>query len=98
MVTYYSYFGSLFVGVKFDPKIHNKSSNHQTTAQTIRSARFFHASCRQLLLVLHSTMKITVSTTVAADMSQVWKAYATPADICQWNAASEDLAYNGCLE
>src|SRR5215468_1004386 len=35
-------------------------------------------------------MKITVETTVAAPIEQVWIAYTTPADIKQWNAASAD--------
>ena len=35
-------------------------------------------------------MKITVETTVAAPIEQVWRAYTTPADIKQWNAASDD--------
>lgn len=35
-------------------------------------------------------MKITVETTVVAPIEQVWRAYATPADIVQWNAASAD--------
>ena len=35
-------------------------------------------------------MKITVETTVAAPIEQVWRAYTTPADIMQWNAASAD--------
>ena len=35
-------------------------------------------------------MKITVETTVRAPIDQVWKAYTTPEDIVQWNAASED--------
>lgn len=35
-------------------------------------------------------MKIQVETTVAAPMEKVWQAYTTPADIKQWNAASED--------
>ena len=35
-------------------------------------------------------MKITVETTVAAPMEKVWRAYTTPEDIKQWNAASED--------
>ena len=35
-------------------------------------------------------MKITVETNVAAPVEQVWCAYTTPADIKQWNAASED--------
>lgn len=35
-------------------------------------------------------MKITVSTTVAAPIEDVWRAYTTPADIMQWNAASPD--------
>ncbi len=33
---------------------------------------------------------ITVSTTVAAPLAEVWRAYTTPADIMQWNAASPD--------
>ncbi len=35
-------------------------------------------------------MKITVETTVAAPIEEVWRAYTTPADIMRWNAASED--------
>lgn len=35
-------------------------------------------------------MKITVSTVVNAPLQRVWQAYTTPADICAWNAASDD--------
>ena len=35
-------------------------------------------------------MKITVATTVAAPLEEVWRAYTTPGDIKQWNAASGD--------
>jgi uncharacterized protein YndB with AHSA1/START domain len=35
-------------------------------------------------------MKITVETNVAAPIDTVWKAYTTPADIKQWNTASDD--------
>ena len=35
-------------------------------------------------------MKITVETTVAAPIAEVWQAYTTPDDIKQWNAASDD--------
>ena len=35
-------------------------------------------------------MKITVETTVAAPIAEVWRAYTTPEDIKQWNAASDD--------
>ena len=35
-------------------------------------------------------MTITVQTTVAAPVNDVWRAYTTPADIKQWNAASDD--------
>lgn len=35
-------------------------------------------------------MKITVETIVHAPSAQVWLAYTTPADIVQWNAASND--------
>jgi uncharacterized protein YndB with AHSA1/START domain len=35
-------------------------------------------------------MKITVETIVAAAIEEVWRAYTTPEDIEQWNAASED--------
>ena len=35
-------------------------------------------------------MKITVETNVAAPIEEVWRAYTTPADIKQWNAASDD--------
>ena len=34
--------------------------------------------------------KITVETTVSAPVSEVWRAYTTPEDIKQWNAASPD--------
>ena len=35
-------------------------------------------------------MKITVETTLHAPLERVWQAYVTPADIMQWNAASDD--------
>lgn len=35
-------------------------------------------------------MKVTVETTMAAPVDAVWRAYTTPADIVQWNAASDD--------
>lgn len=35
-------------------------------------------------------MKVTVETTVAVPVDVVWRAYTTPADILQWNAASDD--------
>lgn len=35
-------------------------------------------------------MKITVETIIAAPLEEVWRAYTTPEDIQQWNAASED--------
>lgn len=35
-------------------------------------------------------MRITVETTVAAPLAEVWRAYTTPADIVRWNAASDD--------
>ncbi|MFO0928292.1 MAG: SRPBCC family protein [Gemmataceae bacterium] len=35
-------------------------------------------------------MRITVETTVAAPIEDVWRAWTTPEDIKQWNAASDD--------
>ncbi len=35
-------------------------------------------------------MKITVETKVEATIDRVWRAWTTPADIVQWNAASDD--------
>jgi uncharacterized protein YndB with AHSA1/START domain len=35
-------------------------------------------------------MKITVETIVAAPIDKVWRAYTTPEEIKQWNAASDD--------
>jgi len=35
-------------------------------------------------------MKIVVSTVVVAPIQEVWRAYTTPEDIMQWNAASND--------
>jgi uncharacterized protein YndB with AHSA1/START domain len=35
-------------------------------------------------------MKITVETFVGSDIHSVWKAWNTPEDIVEWNAASED--------
>jgi len=35
-------------------------------------------------------LKITVETTIAAPIEVVWKAWTTPEDITQWNAASDD--------
>jgi uncharacterized protein YndB with AHSA1/START domain len=37
-----------------------------------------------------SPMRISVSTTVTAPIDKVWRAYTTPEDIIQWNAASHD--------
>jgi uncharacterized protein YndB with AHSA1/START domain len=37
-----------------------------------------------------SSQSITVETTVAAPVQEVWRAYTTPDDIKQWNAASAD--------
>lgn len=39
---------------------------------------------------MSDVQKITVETTIAAPVEQVWRAYTTPSDITQWNAASED--------
>ncbi len=36
------------------------------------------------------TTMITVSATIAAPLAEVWRAWTTPADIVQWNAASDD--------
>jgi uncharacterized protein YndB with AHSA1/START domain len=35
-------------------------------------------------------MQITIETIVAAPLAEVWRAYTTPEDIIQWNAASDD--------
>ena len=35
-------------------------------------------------------MKVTVETTIQAPIAEVWRAYTTPEDIKQWNAASDD--------
>jgi len=35
-------------------------------------------------------MKITVETTVNAPIEDIWRAWTTPEDIKQWNAASDD--------
>jgi uncharacterized protein YndB with AHSA1/START domain len=35
-------------------------------------------------------MKITIETTVDAPVEEVWRAWTTPEDIEQWNAASDD--------
>lgn len=35
-------------------------------------------------------MEITVETTIKAPVDKVWSAYTTPADIMQWNTASDD--------
>jgi len=35
-------------------------------------------------------MHISVATTVSAPIEHVWRAYTTPEDITQWNAASDD--------
>ena len=40
-------------------------------------------------------MRITVETRVAAPVGQVWQAYTNPADIVQWNAASDDWHTTG---
>jgi uncharacterized protein YndB with AHSA1/START domain len=37
-----------------------------------------------------STQRITVDTTIAAPLSEVWSAYTNPDDVTHWNFASED--------
>src|SRR4051794_22125125 len=37
-----------------------------------------------------ASMKITIETTVAAPIEDVWRAWTTPTEIEQWNAASDD--------
>ncbi|SEV98009.1 Uncharacterized conserved protein YndB, AHSA1/START domain [Cognatiyoonia koreensis] len=37
-----------------------------------------------------TSQKITVETTINAPVEKVWSAYTTPADITQWNFASDD--------
>ena len=37
-----------------------------------------------------SINRVTVEVTIAAPIDQVWKAWNTPEDIIQWNAASDD--------
>lgn len=37
-----------------------------------------------------SSQKISVETTVAAPIEEVWRAYTTPEDIKQWNSPSDD--------
>jgi uncharacterized protein YndB with AHSA1/START domain len=39
---------------------------------------------------MNTTTKITVETFVKAPLGRVWNAWNTPADIQQWNAASDD--------
>jgi len=39
-------------------------------------------------------MKITVETVVRGSLEEVWRAWTTPADILQWNAASPGLAHD----
>jgi len=40
--------------------------------------------------VTKTAEKISVETSVAAPIGKVWRAYVTPDDIRQWNAASDD--------
>ena len=40
-------------------------------------------------------MKITIETQVQAPLDAVWKAWTTPEDITQWNAASDDWCCPG---
>ncbi|SMC86566.1 SRPBCC family protein [Primorskyibacter flagellatus] len=37
-----------------------------------------------------STQKVTIEATIDAPVERVWKNYTTPADITQWNFASDD--------
>jgi len=46
-----------------------------------------YAHANQFLL---ETMNITIETTVNAPVDKVWRAYTSPEDIIQWNAASDD--------
>src|SRR5262249_52982607 len=55
----------------------------------LKAARL--CNCRkQQISFGQKVMKITVETNVAAPIEAVWQAYTTPADIKQWNAASDD--------
>jgi uncharacterized protein YndB with AHSA1/START domain len=37
-----------------------------------------------------NNQQITIATTIAAPVERVWQVYTTPADITQWNFASDD--------
>jgi uncharacterized protein YndB with AHSA1/START domain len=49
-----------------------------------------HNSMKIKVEKLEKTMKITVKAKVAAGLETVWRAWTTPAEIVQWNAASDD--------
>jgi uncharacterized protein YndB with AHSA1/START domain len=45
---------------------------------------------RNAIILEEYFMKVTVETAVLAPIDIVWRAYTTPEDIVQWNAASDD--------
>ena len=76
-----------------------RSSHDTNTARIFRAANRVSAANWQFDLATaifeastleDVTMKITVETTIAAAIEQVWQAWNTPDDIKQWNAASDD--------
>ena len=44
----------------------------------------------QAIIKKGNPMQITVETTIAAPIKEVWQAYTSPEDIIQWNTASDD--------
>lgn len=62
-----------------------------TPAATVMSEDELVAASRQAMAERKGDpMKITVEKFIRAPLAKVWSAYVTPADIVQWNAASDD--------
>lgn len=66
--------------------IHSGPARHRS-AHERRSWARQHAS---LATMRRYPTTITVETTVAAPIDDVWRAWTTPGDITQWNTASDD--------
>jgi uncharacterized protein YndB with AHSA1/START domain len=62
----------------------------ESGAATAIVRRMEMPSCFEFPATRRKLMLITVETNVAAPIAEVWRAYATPEDIKQWNAASDD--------
>src|SRR5215475_10429989 len=63
-----------------------RSANESTHGSRMRRELLFDPTRTEGKTIV----EITVETDIMAPIEEVWRAYTTPEDIRQWNAASED--------